>query len=99
MALGRRKSGGQEDLFVLTTDLPKSVGHVFYQKLDALMREAGFDAWIEELCKPHYSGGVGRSGVPPGITSACCWWVTSKAFNRNAGLLGDAQIACRCGVS
>ena len=28
MALGRRKCEQQQDLFVMTTDLPKSVGHV-----------------------------------------------------------------------
>lgn len=42
MALGRRKSEQQQDLFVMTTELPKSVGHVFYKKLNELLAEAGF---------------------------------------------------------
>lgn len=67
MALGRRKSEQQQDLFVMSADLPKSVGHVFYVKLNGLLAEAGFDAWIEQLCEPHYSSGKGRPGVPPGV--------------------------------
>ena len=67
MALGRRRGGQQQDLFVMTTDLPKSVGHVFYTKLNELLAEAGFDRWIEELCESYYSDGKGRPGVPPGV--------------------------------
>jgi len=37
--LGRRKKVRQEDRFVMTADLPKSAGHVFYQKLKGLLSE------------------------------------------------------------
>jgi transposase len=93
MALGRRKSGGQEDLFVLATDLPKSVGHVFYQKLNTLLREAGFDAWVEELCKPHYSEGVGRPGVPPGV------YFRMLLVGYFEGIQSQRGIAWRCADS
>lgn len=51
MALGHRKSESQEEMFILAADLPKSVGHVFYEKLNELLIEAGFDRWIERLCE------------------------------------------------
>ena len=49
MALGKRRRETQQ-LWVATTDLPKSPGHVFYRKLNAFLAEAGFDAFLEGLC-------------------------------------------------
>lgn len=51
MALGKRQTGGQE-LWIATTELPKSPGHPFYQKLNAMFAEAGFDRKAEQLCAP-----------------------------------------------
>ena len=50
-----------------TTDLPKSPGHVFYEKLNRLLAEAGFDDFVEKLCEPYYADRVGRPGIPPGV--------------------------------
>jgi transposase len=66
MALGKRKRE-QQGLWVATTDLPKSPGHPFYQRLNQVLAEAGFDAWIERLCAPHYAEGMGRPSIPPGV--------------------------------
>jgi transposase len=66
MALGRRKNERQQDFWVATADLPRSEGHVFYQKLDQLLRDAGFDEFVETLCQPHYHDTMGRPGIPPG---------------------------------
>ena len=66
MALGRRETERQEDLFLTADQLPRSPGHVFYQKLNRLLAEAGFDRWVEALCEPHYANGRGRPGIPPG---------------------------------
>ena len=65
MALGKRETERQDDLFITHDQLPKSVGHVFYVKLNQLLAEAGFDPWIEELCEPYYAAG-GRPSLPPG---------------------------------
>lgn len=67
MAIGQRKDEQQEDLFVMAQDLPKSDGHAFYVKLNKILREGGFDRWVEQLCTPYYSGGKGRPSVPPGV--------------------------------
>ena len=46
MAMGKRRQR-QEPLFVMADGLPKSAGHPFYQRLNALLAEANFDRWIE----------------------------------------------------
>ena len=66
MALGRRKGEQQDDLFIMAEHLPKAPGHVFYRKLNAILREAGFDPWVENLCRPYYAESQGRPGIPPG---------------------------------
>ena len=67
MALGRHKDERQQDFWVATTDLPRSEGHVFYRKLNLLLREAGFDPFVETLCEPYYHDTHGRPGIPPGV--------------------------------
>ena len=66
MALGKRKHE-QQELWVATTELPKSPGHPFYQKLNQLLAKAQFDEYVEKLCEPHYAGQVGRPSIPPGV--------------------------------
>ena len=51
MALGKR-GHEQQEMWVATTSLPKSEGHVFYRKLNEILAEAGFDAWVERGCRP-----------------------------------------------
>ena len=65
-------SGGkrrQETLFVATDRLPKAAGHPFYQRLNGLLAEAGFDAWIEGRCRQYYETDEprGRPSIPPGV--------------------------------
>ncbi|MGH3530200.1 MAG: hypothetical protein ACRDQ6_23330, partial [Pseudonocardiaceae bacterium] len=66
MALGRREAV-QADMWVAATALPRSPGHVFYAKLNALLAEADFDGRVEALCEPYYADDVGRPGIPPGV--------------------------------
>ena len=67
MALGRHKEKRQRDFWVATADLPRSEGHVFYRKLNGLLRDAGFDHFVETLCGPHYHDTQERPGIPPGV--------------------------------
>jgi transposase len=66
MALGKRKSETQE-LWVATTDLPRSPGHPFYKQLNRLLAEDGFDHWLEKHCRPYYHATQGRPSIPPGV--------------------------------
>jgi transposase len=66
MAMGKRRQ--EEQLaWVATADLPRSPGHPFFVKLNSLLAEAGFDAWVENLCAPYYAASVGRPSIPPGV--------------------------------
>jgi hypothetical protein len=46
MAMGKRETEQQQDLFITYDRLPRSPDHVFYQKLNGLLGEAGFDRWF-----------------------------------------------------
>jgi transposase len=66
MALGKRREE-QQEMWVSTTSLPKSVGHIFYRKLNRLLAEAGFDGTVEQMCEPCYHSHLGRPSIPPGV--------------------------------
>lgn len=66
MALGRRRSSHQGELFLTSADLPQSPGHAFYDRLNELLAEADFDRFVEGLCQPHYAHHIGRPSLPPG---------------------------------
>ncbi|MCH8095209.1 MAG: transposase [Chloroflexi bacterium] len=53
-------------MWVATEDLPKSAGHPFYERLNRVLDDAGFDAFVEEQCAPFYAATVGRPSLAPG---------------------------------
>lgn len=65
MAMGR-DSEAQPDLIVTWAEIPRSPGHVFYDKLQKLLVDAGFDGFVEESCKAYYAPRMGAPSVPPG---------------------------------
>ena len=62
----RRETGIQDDLGATWAEMPRSPGHAFYDRLQALLKEAGFDAFVEDLCKPYYAPRMGAPSLPPG---------------------------------
>ena len=56
----------QVTMWVPTADLPKSAGHPFYERLNRVLDEAGFDAFVEAQCASFYADGVGRPSLAPG---------------------------------
>jgi transposase len=93
MALGKRQTEWQEELFIAADRLPRSPGHVFYRKLNGLLAEAGFDPWVEELCKPYYAEEEGRPGIPPGT------YFRMLLVGYFEGLSSQRGIAWRCSDS
>ena len=65
MALGRQGER-QTELMVGWAELPRSPGHVFYDRLQAVLLEAGFDGFAEARCAPYYARKRGRPSLPPG---------------------------------
>jgi len=100
MALGKRETERQADLFVLAAPIAAvAAGHVFYQKLNRLLAEAGFDPWVEKLCGRTMPRTWAGLAFRPARTSACCWWATLKASPRSGASPGDAAIRSRCATS
>ena len=65
MGIGNQ-SDDQSQVFVMCADLPRSPGHVFYDRLQSVLIKGGFDRFVEKLCEPYYASGPGRKSIPPG---------------------------------
>jgi transposase len=65
MALGRQGER-QADLMIGWGELPRSPGHAFYDRLQTILVEAGFDRFAEAECAPYYASRRGRPSIPPG---------------------------------
>ena len=50
---------------VAWSEMPRSPGHVFYDRLQSVLVEADFDAFVEATCKPYYAARMGAPSVPP----------------------------------
>ena len=53
-------------MWVAVSELPKSVSHPFYEKLNRLLAEHGFDDFVEAQCRPFYAEKMGRPSLAPG---------------------------------
>jgi transposase len=91
MAIGRR-SPKQAELFIPTVKLATGPGHPFYAKLNEVLAEAGFDAFVEKLCTPFYKE-CGRPGIPPGV------YFRMLFIGYFEGLDSQRGIAWRCADS
>jgi transposase len=65
MSIGKQEQS-QGTLWVSYDQLPKSLGHAFYDHLQQILLKGGFDRFAEELCEPYYAQGKGRPSIPPG---------------------------------
>ena len=53
-------------LWVTTADLPTSDGHPFFERLNRVLEDSGFDAFVEGLCSVFYAARLGRPSLRPG---------------------------------
>jgi len=53
-------------MWVAVSELPRSVSHPFYEKLNGLLAEYGFDDFVETQCRPFYAEKMGRPSLAPG---------------------------------
>jgi transposase len=65
MALGRQQDR-QSEMLVSWSEMPRSPGHAFYDRLQAELVAAGFDGFVEGLCAAQYAARRGRPSLPPG---------------------------------
>ena len=67
MSMGKRKCDRQPAMWVTATNLPTAASHPFYRRLNQLLREHGFDAFVEAQCAGFYAATMGRPGLLPRI--------------------------------
>ena len=65
MSIGRSKER-QRSMWLSYDQIPQSKGHVFYERLQNILRQGSFDTFTESLCAPFYANKLGRRSIPPG---------------------------------
>jgi transposase len=93
--MGKRREERQGALIVATDRLPKAAGHPFYQRLNQLLADAGFDTWIEDRCRPYYATGEsrGRPSIAPRV------YFRMLLVGYFEGIDSQRSIAWRCADS
>ena len=90
MSQGKRESAEQREFWTLTDQLARGPGHVFYDKLNRLLSENGFDLFVEQLCQPHYETGS-RPSIAP------CVYFRRLMVGYLEGINSQRGITWRCG--
>lgn len=85
MGLGKQNDR-QSKMWISFDEMPRSGGHAFYDRLQAILHKHGFDRFVEDLCAltTQRLGAAGRSLLA--AISACCWSATSKPSTLSAAL-------------
>jgi transposase len=92
MAMGRSE-GVQDHLMATWAEMPRSPGHAFYDRLQELLQEGGFDAVVEGVCKPYYAPRMGVPSLPPGR------YFRMHMIGYFEGIDSERGIAWRCADS
>ena len=92
MAMGRA-GDRQGDLVMSWDELPRSPGHVFYDRLQELLIAGGFDRFVEAACRPYYAPKMGAPSVPPGR------YFRMHMVGYFEGIASERGIAWRCSDS
>jgi hypothetical protein len=72
MAMGKRNRNQQPAMWVVTTDSPTATSHPFYRRLNQLLREHGFDDFVDAHCAGFYAKTMGGPACRRAFTSASC---------------------------
>src|SRR2546427_12630125 len=93
MAMGRRRAR-QQQLWIAATELPRARGHVFYDKMNEILRKEEFDVFAEAECLRFYKSEVmGRPSIAPGV------YFRMLMVGYFEGIDSERGIAWRCADS
>ena len=92
MALGRKKQR-QDSFWIGTQELPRTGGHVFYERVNRVLEENGFDRFVEDACEKFYAPVMGRPGLAPGV------YFRMQLVGYFEGLDSERGMAWRCADS
>ncbi|MEN6426555.1 MAG: transposase [Phycisphaerales bacterium] len=93
MSMSKRRVERQRNLWVNTAEIVTSSGHPFYQRLNQLLQEHGFDGFVEASCESFYAERRGHPSIPPGVY---CRMLLIGYFE---GIDSERGIAWRCADS
>lgn len=93
MAMGKRKTERQRELWIASADMPTPAAEPFYRKLNEVLAQEGFDAFVEGLCQRFYHQEMGRPSIPPGV------YFRMLLLGYFEGIDSERGIAWRCGDS
>jgi len=93
MAMRRKPETKQPDMWIATSDLAKTPGHPFYDRLNAVLSAAKFDRFVEARCERYYAAGQGRPGIAPGV------YMRMLLVGFFEGIDSERGIAWRCADS
>jgi len=93
MAMGKRKTERQQELWIASEDVPTPAAEPFYRKLNEVLAERGFDPFVEGLCQRFYHEEIGRPSIPPGV------YFRMLLLGYFEGIDSERGIAWRCGDS
>jgi transposase len=66
MAMGTRKHHERQEPLWYRAELAEAPGHPFYQRLNGVLEQSGFDPFCEEQCREFYHEKLGRPSLAPG---------------------------------
>jgi transposase len=89
----KRREPEQRGMWVATHELPRSAGHVFYEKRNEVLTKGGFDRFVEEWCEQYYADREGRPSIAPGV------YFRMLFVGYFEGLSSQRGIAWRCADS
>ena len=99
MALGRRGER-EETLWVATASLPRSAGHPFYTRVNALLAEADFDRFAGAECAPAPDAENARAAVDSaGIYFRMLLVGYFEGIDSQRGIAWRCSDSLRCGIS
>jgi transposase len=65
--MGRKKDREkQQGLWMAASEVASTPGHVFYERLNAVLNAEKFDQRVEALCRKYYKSSSGRPSMTPG---------------------------------
>ena len=67
----RRRDATQASMWVATDDLPRTVAHPFYTRLNRILDKHHFDGYVEGICQRFYADD-GRPGLLRDALFDCC---------------------------
>ena len=93
MAIGRRQRHRQQTMWLATEELPRTAGHVFYDRVNKILSEHRFDDFAEKACQAFYAETMGRPGLAPGI------YFRMQLVGYFEGIDSERGMAWRCSDS